>query len=117
MCIHNRASEIGRIKWKSTHARRRIKLYNKCHQIIIACCNIETLNTKVQEIIPELNEHKIDIRAISEKSEGIVKLDKYALAYTDLPKDKMAIYVVGMLVYEKYKNNNSNIDNVNDRVL
>lgn len=86
----------------------------------VACWNIKTLYSKNHEIIPELNEHKIDICALSEtkkQGKGITKLDNYVLMYSGVTKDKMTVSGVELLVHQKYEQNTENIEYIIDRIL
>ncbi|XP_030767311.1 craniofacial development protein 2-like [Sitophilus oryzae] len=92
----------------------------KKQQIRIACWNIKTLYSKDHELIPELNEHKIDICALSEtkkKGKGTTKLNSYISIYSGVPKDQRATSGVGVSINDKYEQNIESIEYVCDRIL
>jgi len=86
----------------------------------LACWNIRTWKNKDQEIILEMNNHKIDVCALSEtkkRGKGILQQQNYILIYSGRDKDKAASSGVGMLIHEKYKQNIEDIKYVNHRIL
>ncbi|XP_030767414.1 craniofacial development protein 2-like [Sitophilus oryzae] len=118
----NTASEPGLISQITTNARKRTrnKLYMKKQQIRIACWNIKTVYSKDHELIPELNEHKIDICALSETKKKVketTKLNNYILVYSGVPKDQRATSGVGVAINYKYEQNIESIEYVCDRIL
>lgn len=50
-----------------------------------------------------MEQHKIDICAISKKGKGILKLPGYILIYSGTVKDKRAVAAVGVTIAEKYQ--------------
>lgn len=95
--IDNAVSKPGRITRITTHARNRNSLYRRKQQIRIARWNIKTLFSNDHEIIPVMNEHKIDICAL----------------YETKKKDKRITRYSGVVTKEHIEN----IKYVNDRIL
>ncbi|XP_050455169.1 craniofacial development protein 2-like [Cataglyphis hispanica] len=70
------------------------------------CWNIMSWNGREQEILTEMEEHKIDICALSEtkkKGKGDKSYPGYILKYSGPEKHRRATAGVGMLIKDKYK--------------
>jgi hypothetical protein len=77
-------------------------------------------NGKKQEIIAELEHHKIDICGLSEtkkKGKGPSRHANYILIYSGKDKHLRASSGVGILLHEKYEDSIENIEYVNHRIL
>lgn len=115
----NKTLNYGRTTRKTTSATNR-KMTSKTKQLRIVCWNIRTFNNKEQEIIQELNDHHIDIYAISEtrkRGKRNTRYENYILIYSGKNKHKGATSRVGLFLHGKYKNNIENIEYHNDKLL
>lgn len=86
----------------------------------IATWNINSWRRKEYELIIELNNHKIDICAISEtkkKGKGTTTSGNYTLIYSGVHKSEYAHAGTGMLIHNKWANKISDIIYVNERIL
>lgn len=83
-------------------------------------CNIASWNKRDQEILQELESHKIEICALSEtkkKGKGNINFDKYMLIYSGVNKEKRAQGGVGLLIHRKFEGNISNVKYINENMM
>ncbi|KAL3270048.1 hypothetical protein HHI36_009104, partial [Cryptolaemus montrouzieri] len=74
----------------------------------IIAWNIRSFNNKDQEVMQELNEHKIDICAIQEsriKGKGKKQYSNYVLIYSEVERQMSAKEGVALTVHNTYNNN------------
>ena len=75
---------------------------------------------KDQELIIEMEQHKIDICALSEtkkKGRGNDIYDNYILIYSGKKREERASSGVGILVHQKHKDKIAHTSYVNDRIV
>lgn len=85
-----------------------------------ACWNILSWNGREHEILTEMEEHKIDICALSEikqKGNGEILYPGYLLKYSGKEKHERATAGVGILIKEKYIQSIEDTQYINERIL
>lgn len=103
----NNARKKERCKWKRNILR-------------IACWNITSWNNKDIEVITELDQHKIDICALSEtkkKGKGTHTYENYILIYSGRNKEDRGQSGVGLLIHKKFETHITDIKYISDRLL
>lgn len=96
------------------------KRKNKKNIMRVGCWNITSFSNKDQELIIEMNKHKIDICALSEtkkKGKGSTKFSNYILIYSGKNKNERASSGVGFLVNEKFEHSIKAVEYISDRLL
>lgn len=86
----------------------------------MATWNIESWRNRDQELLLELENHKIDICSISEtrkKGKGSVALDKYILFYSGVDKSERANAGVGILIRSHLGTNVMDAYYMNERIM
>jgi hypothetical protein len=86
----------------------------------LACWNITSWRNRDQEIIQELESHKIDICGVSEtkkKGQGITKYPNYILIYSGKEKSGRAHSGVGLLLRDIYEQYIDHIEYINHRIV
>uniref|UniRef100_A0AAR5PA78 Endonuclease/exonuclease/phosphatase domain-containing protein n=1 Tax=Dendroctonus ponderosae TaxID=77166 RepID=A0AAR5PA78_DENPD len=104
----------------TSKARKRKTREWKKQPLRIACWNVKSFNNKDQEIITELNEHKIGIFTIFEtwqRGKGTSRDHNYILIYNGQAKTEGARSGVGLLIHDLYEDNIETIDYINNRIL
>lgn len=116
----SQASETGRILRKNDTARIRKKRLWKSQKLRIGSWNITSWNSRDQEIIMELNKHKIEICALSElkkRGRGNTRYQNYILFYSGKEKNQRAQAGVGILLHDKFENNIEEVHYVNSNIM
>jgi endonuclease/exonuclease/phosphatase family metal-dependent hydrolase len=113
-----KASDTGLPPPKTTKAKKR---KNRRNYTRIACWNITSWTKRDQEVIQELDRHRIDICGIAEtkkKGKGSARYNNYILIYSGKCRSERAHSGVGILLNEKYEHTiKDDIDYVSDRIL
>ncbi|XP_050455237.1 craniofacial development protein 2-like [Cataglyphis hispanica] len=84
------------------------------------CWNIMSWNGREQEILTEMEEHKIDICVLSEtkkKGKGDKSYPGYILKYSGPEKHRRATAGVGMLIKDKYKYSIEETSYTSERIM
>jgi len=105
---------------KPTTKRNRTRIFYKRNTLRIATWNIQSWNTKSNEVLEELTSHNIDICAISEtkkKGKGSQQMGLYIMIYSGKPKNERASAGVGLLLHQKFLPNIDKISYTNERIL
>ncbi|XP_072765165.1 uncharacterized protein [Anoplolepis gracilipes] len=98
----------------------RKKRVRKTKPIRIATWNVTSFNNREQEVITELEKHKIDICSLSEtkkRRKGNIRIGDYILIYNGRNKNERAASGVGLLIQDKLEENIKDITYFSDRLL
>ncbi|XP_044755121.1 craniofacial development protein 2-like [Coccinella septempunctata] len=85
-----------------------------------ATWNIMSWNTKNAEILLEMEQHKIDICALSEtkrKGKGSIRVPGYIFVYSGVSQRSRATAGVGILISEKLEQSIEDIHDISERFL
>lgn len=105
---------------KTTQARKRTKDWKKLETMRIATWNIKSFNNKDQEIMLELEQHKIDICALQEtriKGKGQKLVNNYVLVYSGVEKGTRSKEGVGLMISRKHQASINECEYISSRIL
>ncbi|KAH1028306.1 hypothetical protein HUJ05_001674 [Dendroctonus ponderosae] len=97
--------------------RKRIRKLKPLH---FECWNVTSLSNKKEEILIEVEKHKIYICALSEtqkKSKGNTRYGDYLLVYSGRNKNERATAGFGILLHKSFENNIREIKYKDERIL
>lgn len=98
---------------------RRRELMRKT-QLRLATWNVDSWNTRNQDVMMEIAEKNIDICSIQEtkkKGKGSQLIDNYIFIYSGKNRNERAKSGVGIIIHKRFKEAINNIEYVSDRIL
>ena len=104
----------------TTHARKRLTTLRKRNVLRFATWKIKTFNSKEQDVMIELKDHKIDICAIQEtKKRGKVQrmYNDYIVVYSGVSRDERIKEGVALAIHKKYKDSLNECQYISSRIL